>query len=126
MQEKGIEIDSATYTSLMHWLSNSGNVDEAVKMWEEMNSKGCYHTVVSYTAYKKILFSNDRVKEATDVYKEMLQSGRTPKSILLYIHNLNGVCYWVWFVSLLSSSCLLKGLNRRAFSTYSRCLLCVQ
>lgn len=78
MQEKGINIDAVTYTSVMHWLSNAGDVDGAVNIWEEMKLKECYPTVVSYTAYMKILFLNDRVKEATDVYKEMIQSGLPP------------------------------------------------
>jgi pentatricopeptide repeat protein len=59
MQDKGIKIDSVTYTSMMHWLSTSGNVDEAIALWNEMKSKGCcYPTVVSYTAFIKILFDN--------------------------------------------------------------------
>ncbi|KAI9165809.1 hypothetical protein LWI28_020886 [Acer negundo] len=79
MQEKGLKIDAVTYTSLMHWLSNSGDVDGAVKIWEEMkDNECCCPTVVSYTAYLKILFGDNRVKEATDVYKEMLQSGLSP------------------------------------------------
>ncbi|KAK3224038.1 hypothetical protein Dsin_011063 [Dipteronia sinensis] len=79
MQEKGLKIDAVTYTSLMHWLSNSGDVDGAVKIWEEMkDNECCFPTVVSYTAYLKILFGDNRVKEATDVYKEMLQSGLSP------------------------------------------------
>uniref|UniRef100_A0A0R0IMN7 Pentacotripeptide-repeat region of PRORP domain-containing protein n=1 Tax=Glycine max TaxID=3847 RepID=A0A0R0IMN7_SOYBN len=55
-----IKLDSVTYTSMMHWLSSSGN------------------TVVSYTAYIKILFHNRRLKEATRVYKEMISSGVAP------------------------------------------------
>ncbi|KAF2295091.1 hypothetical protein GH714_031448 [Hevea brasiliensis] len=78
MQEKGIKIDAVTYTSLMHWVSSSGDVDGAVKIWKEMKENGCYPTVVSYTAYMKVLFDNKRVKEATDVYKEMLKSGIAP------------------------------------------------
>jgi len=80
MQEKGIKIDSVTYTSMMHWLSTSGNVDEAIALWDEMKSKGgcCYPTLVSYTAFIKILFDNHRVKEATDIYKEMLHNGCVP------------------------------------------------
>src|SRR5262249_38294378 len=75
MQEKRIKIDAVTYTSLMHWVSSSDDVDGAMKIWEEMKDKGCRPTVVSYTAYMKILLDNKRVKEATDVYKEMLESG---------------------------------------------------
>lgn len=79
MQDKGIKIDSVTYTSMMHWLSTSGNVDEAIALWNEMKSKGCcYPTVVSYTAFIKILFDNHRVKEATAIYKEMLHNGCVP------------------------------------------------
>ncbi|XVF15698.1 hypothetical protein REPUB_Repub09cG0177800 [Reevesia pubescens] len=78
MQEKGLKVDVVTYTSVLHWLSKSGDVDGAVEMWEEMRGKGCFPTVVSYTAYMKVLFDNKRVKEGTDVYKEMLQSGISP------------------------------------------------
>ncbi|KAK0604099.1 hypothetical protein LWI29_011955 [Acer saccharum] len=56
MQEKGLKIDAVTYTSMIHWLSNSGDVDGAVKIWEEMKDQCCCPTVVSYTAYLKILF----------------------------------------------------------------------
>lgn len=79
MQDKGIKIDSVTYTSMMHWLSTSGNVDEAIALWNDMKSKGCcYPTVVSYTAFIKILFDNHRVNEATAIYKEMLYNGCVP------------------------------------------------
>ncbi|KAI9166142.1 hypothetical protein LWI28_026935 [Acer negundo] len=78
MQEKGLKIDAVTYTSMIHWLSNSGDVDGAVKIWEEMKYECRCPTVVLYTTYLKILFGDNRVKEATDVYKEMLQSGLSP------------------------------------------------
>ncbi|KAL7154694.1 hypothetical protein ABFS83_03G018300 [Erythranthe nasuta] len=44
----------------------------------EMKAKGCRPTVVSYTAYMKILFGRKKVDEAADVYKEMLESGVKP------------------------------------------------
>ncbi|KAL7193141.1 hypothetical protein ACSBR2_024867 [Camellia fascicularis] len=78
MQEKGIKIDVVTYTSLLHWFSNDGDVDGAVRIWEEMKTRCCDPTVVSFTAYMKVLFDHNRVKEATKVYKEMLQSGCSP------------------------------------------------
>lgn len=78
MQEKGIKIDAVTYTSLMHWLSKDGDVDGAIKVWEDMKTNHCHPTVVSFTAYMKVLFDHNRVKDATDVYKEMLQSGCSP------------------------------------------------
>ena len=73
-----IKLDSVTYTSMMHWLSSSGNFDEAMQMWDQMKSKGFHPTVVSYTAYIKILFHNQRVKEATRAYKEMISSRVAP------------------------------------------------
>ncbi|RZB95405.1 Pentatricopeptide repeat-containing protein [Glycine soja] len=48
--------------------------DQAMQMWHQIKSK----TVVSYTAYIKILFHNRRLKEATRVYKEMISSGVAP------------------------------------------------
>ncbi|KAK9669930.1 hypothetical protein RND81_13G164700 [Saponaria officinalis] len=77
MREKGIEINAVTYTSVLHWLSKSGDFDGAVKVWEEMKTNR-YPTVVSYTAYMKVLFDNNRADEATDIYKQMLQCGLTP------------------------------------------------
>ncbi|KAF5738177.1 putative pentatricopeptide repeat-containing protein [Tripterygium wilfordii] len=78
MQENGIKVDAVTYTSLMHWISSSGDVDGAVNMWQEMKFNGCNPTVVSYTAYLKILFDNKRVEEASDLYREMIQIGISP------------------------------------------------
>ncbi|XP_020962490.1 pentatricopeptide repeat-containing protein At2g01390 [Arachis ipaensis] len=79
MQDNDVNIDSITYTCMMHWLSNSGDIDAAMELWKEMKSKDCcYPTVVSYTAYIKILFDHGRVKEATCVYKEMIESGCAP------------------------------------------------
>ncbi|GAB2253956.1 hypothetical protein Droror1_Dr00021765 [Drosera rotundifolia] len=78
MEEKGIKVDAITYTSMLHWFSNDGDIDGAVRMWEEMKEKGLYPTVVSYTAYMKILFDHKRVKEAIEVYKELLRSGCSP------------------------------------------------
>ncbi|KAJ8764377.1 hypothetical protein K2173_006117 [Erythroxylum novogranatense] len=77
MQDKGIKIDAVTYTSLMHWISSSGDVEGAMRIWDEMKER-CYPTVVSYTAYLKLLLDSKRVKEATNVYKEMLDYGITP------------------------------------------------
>ncbi|MED6108689.1 hypothetical protein PIB30_026532 [Stylosanthes scabra] len=74
MQDNGVTTDSVTYTCMMHWLSNSGDIDGAMELWKEMKLK----TVVSYTAYMKILFDHGRVKEATCSYKEMIESGLAP------------------------------------------------
>lgn len=71
-------IDTVTYTSLIHWVSSSGDVDEAMRLWKEMRDGGCEPTVVSYTAYMKMLFDVGRVDEATEVYKEMLRSRVSP------------------------------------------------
>lgn len=71
-------IDTVTYTSLIHWVSSSGDVDGAMRLWEEMRDNGCEPTVVSYTAYMKILFADGRVEEATEVYKDMLRSRVSP------------------------------------------------
>ncbi|KAK6154913.1 hypothetical protein DH2020_009161 [Rehmannia glutinosa] len=57
MKEKGVKIDVVTYTSLMHWMSNDGDIDGAVNLWKEMKAK---------------------VNEAAVVYKEMLESGLSP------------------------------------------------
>ena len=56
MQEKGIKIDVVTYTSLLHWFSNDGDVDGAVRIWEEMKTRRCDLTVVSFIAYINVLF----------------------------------------------------------------------
>ncbi|KAE9446012.1 hypothetical protein C3L33_22046, partial [Rhododendron williamsianum] len=72
------QIDAVTCTSLMHWLSKDGDVDGAIKVWEDMKTSHCHPTVVSFTAYMKVLFDHNRVKDAADVYKEMLQSGCSP------------------------------------------------
>ena len=77
MRKNGITIDAVTYTSLMHWLANVGDVDGAVTLWEEMRGMDSL-TIVSYTAYMKILLDHNREKDATDVYKEMLEVGLTP------------------------------------------------
>ncbi|TQE09128.1 hypothetical protein C1H46_005281 [Malus baccata] len=68
MQEKGVKIDAVTYT-LMHWPSNAGDVDGAVQTWEEMKAQGYPPTILS---------GDNRVKEATDVYREMTQCGCSP------------------------------------------------
>lgn len=52
-------------------MSNNG----AIKVWEEMRANRCRPTVVSYTAYMKILFDHKRVDDATAMYKEMLDCG---------------------------------------------------
>nr|GEV27583.1 pentatricopeptide repeat-containing protein At2g01390 [Tanacetum cinerariifolium] len=78
MEEKGVKIDVVTYTSMLHWLSNDGDVEASVKLWEEMKEKAVFPTVVTYTAYIKVLFSHGRVKEATEIYKEMIRSGCAP------------------------------------------------
>lgn len=46
----------------------------SVKIWNELKDKGCMPTVVSYTAYMMV-FDNNRLKEVTKIYKEMLYSG---------------------------------------------------
>ncbi|KAI0516468.1 hypothetical protein KFK09_009143 [Dendrobium nobile] len=79
MEEKGLRIDAATYTSVMHWLAKDGDFEGAVKVWEEMRRKrGCRPTAVSYTAFMKVLFDHGRPREAVAVYKEMLELGMRP------------------------------------------------
>nr|GEV17667.1 pentatricopeptide repeat-containing protein At2g01390 [Tanacetum cinerariifolium] len=53
MEKKGAKIDVDTYTSMLNWLSNDGNVDGSVKLWEEMKEKGGFPIVLTYTAYIK-------------------------------------------------------------------------
>lgn len=62
----------------MHWMGKAGDFDGAVKAWEEMKSRGCRPTIVSYTAFIKVLFDHGRPREAARVYKEMLEVGLTP------------------------------------------------
>lgn len=78
MMEKGVNVDSVTYTCLMQWVSKWEGVDGAVRLWEEMKDVGCHPTIVSYTAYLKILFDHGRAEEASAVYREMIESGHTP------------------------------------------------
>ncbi|KAI3746308.1 hypothetical protein L6452_08736 [Arctium lappa] len=59
MQEKGIKVDVVTYTSMLHWLSNDGDVEGSVKLWKEMKDGGLRPTIVSYTAYMKVLFDHE-------------------------------------------------------------------
>ncbi|CAL5406757.1 unnamed protein product [Camellia sinensis] len=59
MQEEGIKIDVVTYTSLLHWFSNDGDVDGVVRIWEEMKTRRCDLTVVSFIAYMKVLFDHN-------------------------------------------------------------------
>ena len=78
MEERGVRIDAATYTSKMHWLAKAGDIEGAVKLWEEMRKMGCDPTVVSYSAFMKILFDHGRATEASAIYKEMIDVGLSP------------------------------------------------
>lgn len=49
-----------------------------MRAWEEMRERGCGPTLVSYTAFMKILFDHGRPKEAAGVYTEMLEVGLSP------------------------------------------------
>lgn len=75
----GVEVDGVTYTSIMHWLAKTGDLEGAVRVWEEMKKKrGVGLTVVSYTAFMKILFDGGREEEAGRVYREMIEVGLKP------------------------------------------------
>ncbi|XP_020574687.1 pentatricopeptide repeat-containing protein At2g01390 [Phalaenopsis equestris] len=79
MEEKGLRIDAATYTSVMHWIAKDGDFEGAVEVWEEMKRRrGCRPTGVSYTAFMKVLFDHGRPREAAGVYREMLDLGIRP------------------------------------------------
>ncbi|KAJ6736718.1 RESPIRATORY COMPLEX I CHAPERONE (CIA84) putative [Salix viminalis] len=94
MQEMGLKIDVVTYTSILNWVSKSGDVDGAVEIWKEMRENRCFPTVVSYTAYLKVLLDNKRVKEGIGVYKEMLESGDFSKLSYVYCFNGASSCFW--------------------------------
>lgn len=76
-----MEVDGVTCTSIMHWLAKAGDVEGAVRVWEEMRRgrrRRVGLTVVSYTAFMKILFDCGREKEAAGVYREMIDAGLKP------------------------------------------------
>lgn len=99
-------IDTVTYTTLIHWVSSSGDVDEAMRLWKEMRDNGCEPTVVSYTAYMKILFADGKVEEATEVYKEMLRSRISPNC-----HTYTVLMEYLVVTGWLHTNCLLKCLS---------------
>ncbi|VAI91417.1 unnamed protein product [Triticum turgidum subsp. durum] len=64
----------------MHWLARAGDVDAAMRVWEEMRSRRgkCRPTLVSYTACVKILFDAGRAAEGRRVFEEMVAEGLRP------------------------------------------------
>ncbi|OMP10080.1 hypothetical protein COLO4_04840 [Corchorus olitorius] len=90
MQEKELKIDAVTYTSILHWLSKSGDVDGAVEMWEEMRGKRCtavYKEMLqsgispnchTYTVLMEYLFRAGKYDEALDIFNKMQEAGVKP------------------------------------------------
>lgn len=75
-----VDPDAATFTTVMHWLARAGDVDAAMRVWEEMRSRRgrCRPTLVSYTACVKILFDAGRAAEGRRVFEEMVAEGLRP------------------------------------------------
>lgn len=78
MVESSVEVDHVVMTSVMNWVAKKGDFDKAVEVWEEMKRKGMGLSVVSYTAFIRVLLKFEKVDMAKEVYKEMMEVGIKP------------------------------------------------
>lgn len=96
MVGSNVEVDGVTFTSIMHWLAKAGDVEGAVRVWEEMRRRRIGLTVVSYTAFIKVLFGCGREREAAGVYRKMIEAGLKPNchTYTVLMEHLAGAGEW--------------------------------
>ncbi|KAF7828832.1 pentatricopeptide repeat-containing protein [Senna tora] len=78
-EEKGVEITVITYTTILDGLYRKGKSDEAEKLWNVMDKKGCIDAA-SYNV--RLMFSqDDRPEEVNTLIDEMTKAGYQPNTI---------------------------------------------
>ncbi|KAK9284178.1 hypothetical protein L1049_023346 [Liquidambar formosana] len=89
MEEKGIEVTTITFTTILDALYKKGKSDEAERLWDEMMKKGCSPDVAAYNV--RIMFAHGRKPEDVKaLMDEMSDLGLKPDTIS---YNYMMTCY---------------------------------
>lgn len=89
MENKGVEVTTVTYTTVLNCLYKQGNAEEAERLWSEMEKKGVDLDVAAYNVRITNTYGGDpeRLKELID---EMRDAGLKPDTIS---YNFLMTCY---------------------------------
>lgn len=89
MENKGVEVTTVTYTTVLNCLYKQGNAEEAERLWTEMEKKGVDLDVAAYNVRITNTYGGDpeRLKELID---EMRDAGLKPDTIS---YNFLMTCY---------------------------------
>lgn len=81
MQEKGLNPDVVTYSTLIECFGKTDKVDMACRLFDEMLAKGCSPNIVTYNILLDCLERCGRTAEAVELYAKLKQQGLSPDSI---------------------------------------------
>lgn len=80
MEEKGLEVSSVVYTTILHSLYKNGDVAEAERIWNEMVEKGCPLDVGVYNV-RLMHAQNGDPEGVKALIEEMCNAGLKPDTI---------------------------------------------
>ncbi|CAL5367227.1 unnamed protein product [Camellia sinensis] len=81
MEDKGIEITTVTFTTILDALYKKGNRDEAERIWNEMLKKGCLPDVAVYNVRLMHHSQGGEAENVKGLIEEMSNLGLKPDTI---------------------------------------------
>lgn len=80
MEEKGIEITTITFTTILDALYKKGRSEDAEKIWDQMVKKGCVPDVTAYNV-KVMNAHGGKPEDVKALIDEMVEAGLKPDTI---------------------------------------------
>lgn len=81
MQEKGLNPDVITYSTIIECFGKTDKIEMACQLFDEMLAEGCSPNIVTYNILLDSLERCGRTAEAVDLYVKLKQQGLTPDSL---------------------------------------------
>lgn len=91
MAKNGCHPNVVTFSTLINGYIKANNIDEVVKVFQEMPSKGIVPDVVTYNNLVDGLCKANRLQLARQLFNEMQVHGNTPDTVT-YTSLLDGLC----------------------------------
>ncbi|RLM79695.1 pentatricopeptide repeat-containing protein [Panicum miliaceum] len=97
MKKRGItdencKPDVVSYTTVLHGLGVSGQLDKARKVFDEMSKEGCLPSTATYNALIQVICKKGNVEDAVAVFDDMIGKGYVP-NVVTYTVFIRGLCH---------------------------------
>ncbi|PUZ77045.1 hypothetical protein GQ55_1G339900 [Panicum hallii var. hallii] len=97
MKKRGItdencKPDVVSYTTVLHGLGVSGQLDKARKVFDEMSKEGCLPSTATYNALIQVICKKGNVEDAVAVFDDMIGKGYVP-NVVTYTVLIRGLCH---------------------------------